>query len=803
MYVQGEGNPRARLLVVSDMPSKEDFLKGHPFSGMEGTILDSMLGRAGISRDEIFLTNIFKNELDQKQIPKRGLTSTSPLLESALTQIREEIRVIKPNCILALGELPLQALCGVRKVEDYRGSILRTTEGGVKVVPTIHPSKLIETNSWDKEKKKVFKYSARIYIQLDYNRAVEESKSNEYKLPYRDLITARSSLQLQRFLSAYKNPEVVSVDIESHNCLPTCIAFSFHPNNAISIPLTRLLSPNCTDGLPMGELREVWRVIDKFFRTGIKVVGQNFKFDQEKLQLLGFKGINFYADTMFMSHVLYPEFPKSLQFLTSVHTREPFYKTEGKEYHPLKDSFDRMLKYNAKDAAVTLEIYQVLLGELHESGIFDFYHPNYRRYHDLYRNMERRGIRLDADKRSVLKTKYEEQRARVQGLLNTEIGHPINVSSPKQIDELLYDELKIPVRDGTGEDILVAILNNVIKDERRKNIIRWILELRRVKKTLSSYLEALPDFDGRMRTSYRIVGTETGRTSTTLLEPPLRQVTRGLAFQTMTKHGDVGADLREILIPDPNYLFCEVDLSQAEARIVALLSEDYELLKRFTEGNDVHTETAAEIMFGSRSFVAKVTKDMRFIGKESRHAGNYDVKKARFMQMVNSDAKKFHIDVEISEYRAGKILEKFHAMHPKVKDVFHHQVVDLAEQNNRTLVNPFGRVRQFTDRWNEKTFREMYAFLPQSTVADHVKRAMLRLLDQLPGLQFLMETHDSFLVQLRVEEAGGVIPILIKELEVPIDFSSCTLKRGTLVIPAEAQVGMNYKDLIKWKPGKS
>jgi DNA polymerase-1 len=393
-----------------------------------------------------------------------------------------------------------------------------------------------------------------------------------------------------------------------------------------------------------------------------------------------------------------------------------------------------------------------------------------------------------------LKEKYNARKIEIKKELTELVGHDLNVNSWQQVAVVLYQELRCPLRKDTGEDTLVALMNNAVKDEKRKRVISLILEGRRVRKTISTYLDAKADFDGRMRCSYRICGTETGRSSTSIMEPPVRPIKIGIAFQTMTKHGDTGADLRRMFVPDPGHVFVEVDLSQAEARIVAMLSNDTDLLDKFAKGVDVHKMTAATIFMTT---VDKIDTKMRFIGKESRHAGNYDVKKKRFMFMVNSDAKKFGIDINISEWKAGQILDLYATMHPLLDSVFRAGIRDALDKT-RVLTNPFGRRRQFFDRLDENMYREGYAQIPQSTVRDQVCKAMVAIKKRIPEVRFCGESHDAFLTQTPEDKLDLHIPIFQEEMETPIDFKNCTLSRGILVIPSDVKIGLNYKDLAKW-----
>jgi len=451
-----------------------------------------------------------------------------------------------------------------------------------------------------------------------------------------------------------------------------------------------------------------------------------------------------------------------------------------------------------------------------KSFFFDFVMP----LHHLYMEIEDIGIRIDFDRRRELQDRYIKEWKEQQAELNQLAGFPVNVLSNDmpgddvnkwgQIPRLLYVHLGIPKRSSADEETICGLLGNIVKDARRRRILELILEIRGTRKALG-YVMAVPDYDGRMRTGYRIVGTETGRTSTSTLKPPTRAEDCGLAFQTLSKRGDAGKDIRSMFIPDEGCGFVEADLSQAEARVVALLSNDSDTLKLF-EMADIHKLTAAVIFFNApidnikpdpeklkqiQSLLDKVEKNThRFVGKTARHAYNYDMKKHRLMIQVNTDARKYHIPIDpISEWFAGKIITKLDQLMPNVKGIFHEEVRRILAET-RTLKNPYGRVRFFMGRWEPDLFREAYAHIPQSTVSDHNKRAMLACKFRKPDLQIILESHDSFLVQCPKDEIPEVAVMMKEELEREIDFSSCSLIRGKLKIPAEVKVGLNnYKDL--------
>lgn len=265
-----------------------------------------------------------------------------------------------------------------------------------------------------------------------------------------------------------------------------------------------------------------------------------------------------------------------------------------------------------------------------------------------------------------------------------------------------------------------------------------------------------------------------------------------------------------------SWILLESDLQGAEARVVALLSKDYTTLKLF-DNVDVHRITAGFVLERIPHWVKTVddiiperykelsdhlkviTGDERFIGKKTRHGGNYDMGKKRHMIEVNNDAKRFNIPLNISEWRAGKNLTRFHAFTPKVKEVYHEEITEQVKRK-RSLTNPFGRVRQFFDRIeNEQVFKEAYAQIPQSTIADHLRMAGLRIKKIIKGIRIIVEAHDALCFMVREDELKDIAKVIREEMQRPIDFSLCSLSRGSIVIPNDFKLSYtNYRDLKEW-----
>lgn len=274
----------------------------------------------------------------------------------------------------------------------------------------------------------------------------------------------------------------------------------------------------------------------------------------------------------------------------------------------------------------------------------------------------------------------------------------------------------------------------------------------------------------------------------------------GLSIHTTTKHGP-RADIRKMYVVDEGWVILEIDQSQAEARVVSHLSNDQETLRLF-DTTDIHKLTAGFI-FGKKSEEVDLLPDgstregspERFIGKTARHAGAYGQGKKTLMMDANAKAKKAGIPLRLSEKEAGGILERFHNFTPKIRGVYHPSVERAITDNKRVLINPFGRPRLFLGRLDESLFREGYSTLPQGSVIDQTRTAMMKMKQRIPHIRFLLEWHDAAYVLCKIEHLKEIAQVGKEEFEKPIDFEKCTIKAGLLTIPCEMKI---YKtDFLK------
>jgi uracil-DNA glycosylase family 4 len=813
-YVPGMGPSGANFVILGDAPTHEDTVAGKPFTGAAGRELDRLLRDAGIHRSDCWLTNVSKysvpSNVDRKKLPFHLRAKNAGIdIDGQLDELRVELNEIKPNCILALGSNSLWALSGKDKIAKHRGSILRGM--GYKFVPTYNPAHLIPGVKGGEVKG----YWNRQVIVFDMKRAWDERASPLIELPNRVLQVCQNSGELYQFLEQYKHKKRMSVDIEAGgHCLPICIGLSLNKGHGMTVPLWNM------DGIstiPDSDIVSCWMMLADVLMEK-DIVGQNFNYDRDKLRRLGFTIRRISSDTMLKAFAINPELPKGLAFTTSLYTREPFYKDEGMYEGKISD----LLLGCARDACVTLEIDEAMDADLDELGVRKFYENFLMTLPDFYAEIENNGFRIDEAKRKELIEKYIKWDEKLGFEMFQLSGIDVNVSSPLQVHAMLFEHWKLPYRQSVGEEELTSLLNlqHGIKFPEQRLWIEKCLERRRVKKTISTYLFAIPDYDKKMRTTCYMC-LETGRTSTGQQDPPIRPLVdlggrgkkaemkvMGTAFQVFTKHGDIGEDVRGMYIPDEGEIFVQLDSSQAEARVVFNLATDEQALQDIDQ-HDYHALTASWFFGGTENDYSKkilgYESPIRFAGKTLRHAGHLGAGKRRAATELNTQARKYKIPITITEAQADKALKVFHAKQPKIQRIFHAEVIE-ALKNTRRLVAPLpwgidaerGGVRIFYERWGDDLFREAMAYIPQRAVTDNTKAAGIRIKRQFPEARIILEAHDALLFSLRTEYLDEFIPLAKKEMERPINFTNCSLPRRFLKIPCEVEIGENYKDLKKF-----
>lgn len=736
----------SRIALVGEAYGVQEERQRKPFVGPAGHMLDTCLHQALITRSESFITNVFNARPPSNDVSVwLDLSRRQPLetdfYHRSLNLLRQDLAREKPNVVVALGNVPLYALTGQRSIMKYRGSILESTlVPGLKVVPTIHPAAAL--------RQFIFTYS----IVFDLKRVREESEFPELRLPKRDFILEPDLQQVADYLEACKKKKLCAFDIEVLNNQVNCISFSHEPLTAICIPF---LNSSYDNYWSEPDELVIWQLMAEVLEDEtIKKVAQNGLFDctflAQKTSLL-VRG--FVADTMVGFHLLYPDLPKGLDYICSVCTREPYYKDEGKHWHPKLD-WSVGWNYNCKDSAVTLESWHRIRSLLGQAGLGETYDFVTSLLEPLvYMNL--RGIPVKRTAINEFVKNSDQKLAELQTRLNAVAGAELNPNSPKQLQTYFY------ILKGENPYVSRKTGNPTVDDDALQRLARKgyeeahiIQEMRSIRKLTGTYLDIELDSDDRMRCSYNPAGTTTGRLSSSKT-----------IFGTGLNLQNVPKEARQFMVADLGKVLVEVDLSQAEARVVAYLSNDPNMIGAFETGKDIHQLTATLI------------NASRQIGKTVNHASNYDMGFTKLSLLLGCPQKE-----------AKDLLEKYHAVYPGVRHVF-HQGVQKQLRVSRSLTNLLGRKRLFMERWTEDLFRQAYAFIPQSSVVDILNRGLVQLYES-DRVDILAQVHDSILFQFDENLEAETLWWIKKTLEQPLHYQGYEF-----TIPAELKIGLNWRDM--------
>lgn len=755
---------------MGEAPGEAEERFGEPFIGGSGTLLRGMLSRTGMpSLEQMFVTNICHTRPPGNDFIWFLKPDNMPKLASGLMQLKKDIEEIKPNLILALGSYPLRFLTGKQGIDKWRGSILESTlVPGVKVIGTYHPAYIL----------RVYDYKA--VAEFDLVRAREEMLFPEIIRPNREFFLNPDEDTALAIANSMLSSSWLSIDIECYykedsGWALSCVGFSDRANRAMVLPWSNATNRN---------------IIKTLCECPIPKVMQNGTFDSTVLATYGINIANFAWDTMIAHHELYAEcagggdemsalagkkrqsaIAKGLGFQTSIYTKEPFYKDDGKLWTETND-LKQFWTYNARDAAVTREIRDVQEVELKDFGTYDSFLASMQLVAPLM-SATAAGILIDPKVRATLQAKYEGEVDNLQRFLDAQAGRPINVKSSKDVPDLLYNILKLPPQRKRGTDRTTADKDAIhtLAGKHNHPALHTILAIRERRDLLERYIQAPIDADGRIRCSFDITGTRSGRLAS-----------RKSIYGSGTNLQTIPEELRCMFIPSPGKVFIYRDYSQAEARVVAYLARCEGLIELFSDPNrDIHKENAARI-FGKP--VAEVTKTERYLAKRVVHASNYGMEAKRLVEIVNQDA--ILTGVRITEHEAADLLTRYFAIYPEIKEVFWSDVRNNI-QRTRTLSNPFGRKRTFYGRYDDKLVRDAYSWIPQSTIGDLGRRAVVAIHNNIPECQLLMNVHDSILVECLPQDVGLVTRQMATLMEIPI-----TIHGRKFLVPTDCKVGYNW-----------
>lgn len=764
MIVNTEGPLDAKIMLVGEAPGEEEDKLGRPFIGYAGKTLDNLLGQAGIARYQCLVTNVARERPPGNKIfyffEDKKCTIPKPKLREWIAKLKSEIELYQPNIIVALGATALWALTGEKKISDFRGYVLPCSlVPGRKVIATYHPQAV--------------NYEWKLYFPtvLDLRKALRHSMFPE--IPEQNQIFL-PNVPVKQFISymeeciAHPEWEYLSVDVETVQPGSHIeeLGLSHDPNFGMSTFLLKGRAPTLCEN---DELL-LWQTFARLVSCK-KIVMQNGTYDIGVLWHNNHILIeNLWMDTLLAAHVCWPELPRDLGFLGSICLDVPPWKNSSKTEI-----------YNSADAANTLGIALVLDKELTKQCVrhtFDFEMGLI----PVSLMMQLQGIEVDRNKQAELIETWTVKRTEFKKQLDLLIGREVNFSSPKQMQQLLYMDLKLPVqykrRKSVDEPRTMTTDANALRTLSRlvpnNPIFNLILEYKKADTLINNFLTTELSPEGKVHTSYNITGASSDDEEDT--KKTKRSFGRwSSSASIILPYGsgnlqNIPSEARKMYRARPGWKIIESDYAQAEAVVVAYLTGDQKLKRMFKDSfglsktekavYDIHKMTIASMLGIS---VDQVTKEQRVAGKTIRHATSYS---AGPQVLAN------RLCIKLAD--AKILMELYHRANPSLR--MWYQSIQQELKRTRTLVNLFGRKHRFLDRWGDSLFRSSYSYIPQSTVGDLLNKAIKAVYDSLTELPFeaiiLLQLHDAMYVMVEEENVMPMIRHMRKCMMIPLKYGN-------------------------------
>ena len=517
--------------------------------------------------------------------------------------------------------------------------------------------------------------------------------------------------------------------------------------------------------VPVPENREEAIKVLEIFRPvyeseHILKIGQNVKYDLEVLANYGIELKGEMFDTMIAHYLLQPELRHNMDYMAEVYLNyqtihiDELIGPRGKNQKSMRDVPPAdVCEYASEDADITLQLYNALEPKLKESDLYPLFRDIEMPLVRVLAEMEMNGVLIDTNALKETSVAFTERMLELERKIYEEAGEEFNISSPRQVGDILFEKLKIvekakKTKTGqyvTSEEVLQQLKN-------KAPIVSNILAYRGLKKLLGTYVDALPKLinprTGHIHTSFNQTVTATGRLSSS--DPNL---------QNIPVRGEDGKDIRRCFIPEPGCLFFSADYSQIELRVMAHLSNDANMIEAFREGHDIHTATAAKIY---KESLDSVTRDQRTKAKRANFGIIYGITMFGLAQ---------NLDIERSE--AKQLIDGYFATYPQVHE-YMEQSKEMARKNG--YAETFLHRRRYLPDINShnatvRNFAERNAINApiQGSAADIIKVAMVRIYSRFKRenirSKMILQVHDELNFSVLPEEKELVERIVIEEMQ--------------------------------------
>ena len=595
------------------------------------------------------------------------------------------------------------------------------------------------------------------YGEPEFNR---EKKQNDYEenqqlidKKYYSLISDQE--EIDNWIKEAEETGEIAIDTETSSLDP-------HQADLIGVSLSTKVGKACY--IPIGHTSK--KCIDKnvvlkklkplLEDPSIKKIGQNIKFDFIVLFKHGIV-MSSMEDTMLMSYVLDAGKNRhNMDTLSEIHLNHKtiaFKDLVGsgkKEINFSEVEIEKAKDYAAEDADITFRLYRKFYKSLKEEKMINIYEIFEKPMIKILAYMEINGIKIDKNFLKTLSLKFEKKIEKIQKEVFKISKKEFNIGSPKQLGEILYNDLKIADLKKTKKGSF-ATSASVLEDLAFKGhkFPQLILDWRQLSKLKNTYSDSLPEHINpktkRVHTSFLLAATTTGRLASS--DPNL---------QNIPIKSEDGKDIRKAFITEKDNMLISADYNQIEMRILADLADVKELKKAFKNNEDIHSLTASQIFDID---IKKVNQDQRRKAKAINFGIIYGISQYGLAKQIN-----------VSNYEAEEFLNAYFAKFPEIK-IYMDRTIKFCRQSGY-VNNIFGRKSHFLSindkNYNMRNFQERAAINApiQGSAAEIMRLAMIRLSERLKNqkTKMLLQIHDELIFETHKDEAKRISKIIIEEM---------------------------------------
>ena len=508
------------------------------------------------------------------------------------------------------------------------------------------------------------------------------------------------------------------------------------------------------------ETRVMLEIVRSVFENPVTLkIGQNMKFDIQVLANYGIEVKGPLFDTMIAHYLLEPDMRHNMNLLSEaylgyspVHIESLIGEKGNSQKNMRTVPIDKLIEYAVEDADVTYQLKKVFEPRIESERLSDLAHDIEMPLISVLATMERNGVILNLADLKAITINLREDILSLEKEIYTLAGTEFNISSPKQLGDILFIRLKLDEKARvtktkqfiTNEEILQRLTG-------KHPIVEKVLEYRGLKKLLSTYVEALPLLvdkkTGRIHTSFNQAVAATGRLSSN--NPNL---------QNIPVKDARGREIRKAFVPATGHIFLSADYSQIELRLMAHLSKDKSMIADFLSGNDIHAATAAKI-FGVE--INDVTREMRSKAKTANFGIIYGISSFGLSERLT-----------IGRKEAKELIDGYFNSYPGVK-VYMDESINKARDVGY-VTTMFGRRRYLRDihsrnqvvRGNAE--RNAINAPIQGSAADIIKIAMVRINDRMKSEKLLskmiLQVHDELIFEVEMSELEKLREMVLFEM---------------------------------------